>query len=187
MIAAALTWAAHSSVATVLLFMSVAYSHFVTPYAALALVLGANLGSAINPVLEAGRRDDLATYRLPVGNLLNRVVGILLVLPFLRPISDALGRLQPDASRMTAEFHIAFNVAMALVFIGLLDPLATLSEAQSIQRPLRAALSRRKISRSTITGARGRRARDTAYGRCDRDHAARGYDRADDEQSRAGS
>jgi phosphate:Na+ symporter len=128
MIAAALTWAAHSSVATVLLFMSVAYSHFVTPYAALALVLGANLGSAINPVLEAGRRDDLATYRLPVGNLLNRVVGILLVLPFLRPISDALGRLQPDASRMTAEFHIAFNVAMALVFIGLLDPLATLLE-----------------------------------------------------------
>ena len=127
-IAAALTWAAHSSVATVLLFMSLAYSHFVTPAAVLALVLGANLGSAINPVLEAGRRDDLATYRLPVGNLLNRVVGILIVLPFLHPIADALSRLQPDASRMTAEFHIAFNVAMALVFIGLLDPLAALLE-----------------------------------------------------------
>jgi phosphate:Na+ symporter len=127
-IAAAITWAAHSSVATVLLFMSLAYSHFVTPAAVLALVLGANLGSAINPVIEAGRRDDLATYRLPVGNLLNRVVGILVVLPFLHPIADALSRLQPDASRMTAEFHIAFNVAMALVFIGLLDPLASLLE-----------------------------------------------------------
>jgi phosphate:Na+ symporter len=127
-IAAALTWAAHSSVATVLLFMSLAYSHFVTPPAALALVLGANLGSAINPVLEGSRREDLATYRLPVGNLLNRVIGILLVLPFLHPIADALGRLQPDASRMTAEFHIAFNFAMALLFIGLLDPLATLLE-----------------------------------------------------------
>jgi phosphate:Na+ symporter len=126
--AAALTWAAHSSVATVLLFMSLAYSHFVTPPAALALVLGANLGSAINPVLEGSRREDLATYRLPVGNLLNRVIGILLVLPFLHPIADALGRLQPDASRMTAEFHIAFNFAMALLFIGLLDPLATLLE-----------------------------------------------------------
>jgi phosphate:Na+ symporter len=126
--AAALTWAAHSSVATVLLFMSLAYSHFVTPPAALALVLGANLGSAINPVLEGSRREDLATYRLPVGNLLNRVVGILLALPFLHPIADALGRLQPDASRMTAEFHIAFNLAMALLFIGLLDPLATLLE-----------------------------------------------------------
>jgi phosphate:Na+ symporter len=44
-IAAALTWAAHSSVATVLLFMSLAYSHFVTPAAVLALVLGANLSA----------------------------------------------------------------------------------------------------------------------------------------------
>jgi phosphate:Na+ symporter len=127
-IAAALTWAAHSSVATVLLFMSLAYSHFVTPQAALALVLGANLGSAINPVLEGGRRDDLSTYRLPVGNLLNRLIGIVLVLPFLHPIADTLSRLQPDASRMTAEFHIAFNVGMALVFIGLLDPLGSLLE-----------------------------------------------------------
>src|SRR6266699_2090803 len=54
LIAAALTWAAHSSAAAVLLVMPLAYSHFVTPVAALALVLGANLGSAINPVLEGG-------------------------------------------------------------------------------------------------------------------------------------
>jgi phosphate:Na+ symporter len=125
-IAAVLTWAAHSSVATVLLFMSLAYSHFVTPAAALALVLGANLGSAINPVLEAGNRGDLASYRLPVGNLLNRLVGIAVVAPFLQPIAGALSSFQPDASRMTAEFHIAFNVATALLFIGLLDPLAWL-------------------------------------------------------------
>ena len=62
-----------------LLIMSLAYSHFVTPAAALALVLGANLGSAINPLLEGGRRGDTASYRLPVGNLLNRLVGVVLV------------------------------------------------------------------------------------------------------------
>ena len=73
LIAAALTWAAHSSVATVLLIMSLAYSHFITPAAALALVLGANLGSAINPLFEGARRGDPASYRLPVGNLLNRL------------------------------------------------------------------------------------------------------------------
>ena len=54
LIAAALTWAAHSSVTVVLLTMSLAYSHFVTEPAALALVLGANLGSAINPLIEGG-------------------------------------------------------------------------------------------------------------------------------------
>src|SRR6187402_53873 len=80
-IAALITWAVHSSVASVLLIMSLASSQFVTLYA--ALVLGANLGSAINPVFEGARRDDPASYRLPLGNLINRVVGIVLVLPFL--------------------------------------------------------------------------------------------------------
>jgi phosphate:Na+ symporter len=65
-IAAALTWAAHSSVAVVLLVMSLGYSHFVTTDAALALVLGANLGSAINPLLEGGVRGDPASRRLPL-------------------------------------------------------------------------------------------------------------------------
>jgi phosphate:Na+ symporter len=126
LIAAAVTWAAHSSVATVLLIMSLAYSHFITPAAALALVLGANLGSAINPVIEGTRRSDPASYRLPVGNLINRVVGIVLVVPFLPALAAAMQDLQPNLSMMTAQFHVAFNVALAVIFIGLLDPLAWL-------------------------------------------------------------
>ena len=65
LVAAALTWAAHSSVAIVLLIMSLAFSQFITPAAALALVLGANLGSAINPVFESGRREDLVELPAP--------------------------------------------------------------------------------------------------------------------------
>lgn len=126
LVAAALTWAAHSSVATVLLVMSLAYSHFISPVAALALVLGANLGSAINPVIEGGRRADVTSYRLPVGNLLNRLAGVCLVLPFLPRIAHELQAYEPNMARMSAEFHIAFNVALALLFIGLLDPLAWL-------------------------------------------------------------
>jgi phosphate:Na+ symporter len=66
LVAAALTWAAHSSVATVLLTMSLTFSQFITPVAALALVLGANLGSAINPVLEGTQRGDPSSFRLPL-------------------------------------------------------------------------------------------------------------------------
>jgi phosphate:Na+ symporter len=128
LVAAGLTWAAHSSVATVLLIMSLAYSNFVTPTAALALVLGANLGSAINPVVEGGHRNDPSSYRLPVGNLLNRLIGVALFAPFLQPIAEALRTVQPDVAKMTAEFHIAFNVALAAAFIGLLDPLSWLLE-----------------------------------------------------------
>ena len=125
-IAAALTWAAHSSVAIVLLVMSLAYSHFVTTDAALALVLGANLGSAINPLLEGGVRGDPASRRLPLGNLLNRLVGILIALPLLPLLARELPVLQPDAAKMTAEFHLLFNVALAAIFIGPLDTVAWL-------------------------------------------------------------
>jgi phosphate:Na+ symporter len=133
-IAALVTWAVHSSVASVLLIMSLAYAHFVTPYAALALVLGANLGSAINPVFEGARRDNPASYRLPLGNLANRLIGILLVAPFLRPLSEWLPSVQPDLAKATAAFHIAFNIGTAVLFIGLLDGLARLLKAFLPQR-----------------------------------------------------
>jgi phosphate:Na+ symporter len=123
---ALVTWVVHSSVASVLLVMSLAYAHFISPYAALALVLGANLGSAINPIFEGARRDNPASYRLPLGNLVNRLIGVLLVVPFLHPIADHLQSWQPDAAKATALFHIAFNVATAALFIGLLDGMARL-------------------------------------------------------------
>ena len=126
LIAAALTWAAHSSVAVVLLVMSLAYSHFVAPPAALALVLGANLGSAINPLLEGGKTGDLSSRRVPIGNLVNRLVGVALVLPFLRQIAGTLAALLPDPAQMTAVFHLAFNLVLAAVFLAILNPLAWL-------------------------------------------------------------
>src|SRR6476469_6184128 len=115
--AAVVTWVVHSSVASVLLVMSLAYAHFISPQAELALVLGANLGSAINPLVEGARRDNPASYRLPLGNLVNRLAGIVLVAPFLVPISAHLQAWQPDAAKATALFHIAFHVMTAVVFI----------------------------------------------------------------------
>ena len=126
LMAAALTWAAHSSVAVVLLVMSLAYSHFITPVAALSLILGANLGSAINPIVEGSHSDNPASRRLPLGNLLNRLIGCALVLPLLHPIAAALTQIEPNPSRMAADFHTAFNVALAIVFILPLNGLASL-------------------------------------------------------------
>jgi phosphate:Na+ symporter len=126
LIGGVVTWAAHSSVASVLLIMSLAYAHFISPAASFALVLGANLGSAINPLFEGVKRDNPASYRLPLGNLINRIVGVLLVAPFLRPIAEHAQGWQPDLAKLTAEFHIAFNIATAVLFIGVLDALARL-------------------------------------------------------------
>lgn len=127
-IAAALTWAAHSSVAVVLLVMSLAYSHFVSAEAALALVLGANLGTAINPLIEGGVRGNPASRRLPLGNLINRLAGILIALPVLPLLTREMSAWQPDAAKMTAEFHMLFNIVLAALFIGPLGALAWLLE-----------------------------------------------------------
>ena len=68
LLAAGLTWAAHSSVAVVLLVMAFASQAVVPPPAAFALVLGANLGTALNPLLESGVGGDPAAKRLPIGS-----------------------------------------------------------------------------------------------------------------------
>jgi phosphate:Na+ symporter len=126
LIAAGLTWAAHSSVTVVVLVMSLAVSHIVTSEATLALILGANLGSAINPLVEGSRTDNPASRRLPLGNLLNRLVGCALVFPFVHPIAEALAAIEPNPSRMAADFHTAFNVATAVLFVLPLRPVARL-------------------------------------------------------------
>ncbi len=126
LLAAGLTWAAHSSVAVVLLVISLAAKGVASPETAFALVLGANLGTAINPVLEGAAGDDPAAKRLPLGNLLNRVVGCglaLLAVPYLAPLVRAV---EPDAARAVADFHTAFNLLLAALFLPLLRPYAAL-------------------------------------------------------------
>ncbi len=125
-LAAGLTWAAHSSVAVVLLIMSFGGNTVVPPDAAFALVLGANLGTAINPVLEGATGGDPAGRRLPLGNLLNRAVGVLIGLIVLPYAGAWLVAIEPDTSRAVADFHTAFNLFLACLFFPLLKPYAAL-------------------------------------------------------------
>jgi phosphate:Na+ symporter len=125
---AVLAWAAHSSVAVVLLVISLSYSNFVTPIVAFALVIGANLGSAINPLIEGGGFRNPIGRRLPLGNLINRVVGCAVVLPFLEPIVRTLSGIDPNPVRLIADFHTLFNVALAAIFIVPLPAFAKLLE-----------------------------------------------------------
>ncbi|HMD29962.1 MAG TPA: Na/Pi cotransporter family protein [Steroidobacteraceae bacterium] len=124
LVAAAFTWAAHSSVAVVLVVMSLGAAQLISPTAVIAMVLGANVGSALNPLLEASQPGNPASRRLPIGNVLTRLVGCVLVLPFLHPIADTLQQFEPNSARLAADFHTTFNVVLALLFIGPLDLVA---------------------------------------------------------------
>lgn len=127
-VAAILTWAAHSSVATVLLTMSLAASGLVTPLASMALVLGANLGSAFNPLLEGLSSANPANKRMPLGNLFNRILGCLIFLPLLPFIAEPLAAFDSNPARLTANFHVLFNLVMALIFLLPLGLVAKLLE-----------------------------------------------------------
>lgn len=128
LLAAGVTWAMHSSVAVVLLIMSLASKGAVPPNAAFALVLGANLGTAINPIIEGSSGSDPAGKRLPVGNFLTRLVGVVLALAFLPVIGVFMVTIQPDTAKSVASFHLIFNVALALLFLPILTPYAALLE-----------------------------------------------------------
>lgn len=112
--AAMLTWICHSSVAVVLLIMSFATAGVIDAPGALALVLGANLGGTMPALLEA---QTPMARRLPLGNTLVRALGCLICLPLLHPIAHWLEPLGSSAARIAVNFHTAFNLGLALIFI----------------------------------------------------------------------
>lgn len=123
LVAAALTWACHSSIAIVLLVASFAATHVVAPTGALALVLGANLGGALPALISA---STPAARRLPLGNLLVRATGVVITLPFLHQIEHLFELAEAAPERLVVDFHLAFNLALAALFIGPIGGLARL-------------------------------------------------------------
>ena len=125
-IAALLTWLAHSSLAIILLVMSLASSGLVEPRLALALVLGANIGGSIAPfVALAG--SPVAARRVPLGNLIARTATALATLPVLWFNPGLFDVLATSPGHLVLNFHTAFNVVVALIFLPLLDPLSRLA------------------------------------------------------------
>jgi phosphate:Na+ symporter len=134
-VACLLTWAAHSSIPVVLFVMSLASVHTVPMSTVVAMVLGANVGSALNPYFEATRGDDRSRKRLPAGNLLLRGGVCLVLLAASVPLANLLDSIPGDAGRTVANFHTGVNVAIAVLFIGVLGPFSKLLERMLPQRP----------------------------------------------------
>jgi phosphate:Na+ symporter len=118
LLAGLLTWGCHSSVVMVLLVGSLSANHVINAPETLALVLGANVGGALPPLLHA---STTAARRLPLGNLLVRLTGVLLLLPWLTPLTALMLRLLPDQERLAVNFHLLFNLALAAVFLVNVD------------------------------------------------------------------
>ncbi len=125
--AAFLTLLAHSSLAIVLLTVSLVGSAAIPPALGLALVLGANLGSSVSPLLSSVGGGN-ASKRVPLANLFFKLLACLAVAPLLGRIEGWVALIEPDPARQMLDFHIAFNVATACVFLFFTGPTARLCE-----------------------------------------------------------
>ncbi|PTM95022.1 Na/Pi cotransporter family protein [Mycoplana dimorpha] len=123
----ALAFVSSSSLAIVVLILSLTTMGILSPPLTIVLVLGANLGGAIPPVI-ATLRSRASVRRVTIGNLLVRAVGCLIALPFAGVAAEALSQLPLPATKLPVDAHLAFNLAVALVFWPLSPVLARVME-----------------------------------------------------------
>lgn len=115
-----LTWVFHSSLAIVLLLMSMVGAEIIPIHLSLMMVLGANVGNVIAPLMSS-LKDPPQAARIPAGNLIMRLTGVFLVLAsftFLMPHIHYLGKTETS---IVINFHMAFNIFVAILFLPFLD------------------------------------------------------------------
>lgn len=121
-IAAVVTWLFHSSVAAVLLVAALAARGLVPAELGVVLVLGANLGGcAIAAVLS--RASPPASRTVPIGNLILRGTGSVVVLAGIVLLDPPIHLLGETVPAQLIHAHILFNAALALAGIPIAGPI----------------------------------------------------------------
>lgn len=117
LIGALFTVAFWSSLSVVLLTAAFAAGGVIGMKVALFLVLGANLGSGVLALL-ATANSGRAGRQVAVGNLAFKALGCCITVPLLFFIEPMLNRIDPDPGRLVVNFHLAFNIILAVTMIG---------------------------------------------------------------------
>jgi phosphate:Na+ symporter len=116
-VGAVLTVLAYSSLAIVLLIATLASSAMLPVTVALGLVLGANVGSGILAIIATANASP-QVKRLPLGNLIFKLGGALLFMFLLPEAHVLLQQLVNTVHQQVVLFHLAFNIVLAVLFIG---------------------------------------------------------------------
>lgn len=121
-IGAGFAWAVLSSVAAVLLFVTLAAEGILPVPAGIAMVLGANLGGAVTAWMLTPR-GPIDARRAVIANLVLRggsAVAALIALKVFTPPLDLLGA--SPASRVI-NFHLGFNFALVVLALPFTGPI----------------------------------------------------------------
>ena len=134
LIGAAFTWLVHSSVAAVMLVVTLAAQGLIPAELAVSLVLGANLGGALIPV-GLTRSGTLAARRIAIGHLLLRGSGAVIAALIVRFVPLPLDLLGAPP-RLAANLHLllnAVNLVVALPLCGEIEKLVERFVAAPVQ------------------------------------------------------
>lgn len=114
---------AYSSLAIVLLTATMATSGLVPLDSAMGLVLGANLGSGLLAVLTTSK-SSIEVRQVPVGNLVFKAIGVIVLAPLSAPWLRHVRPYVQEPATVVVLTHLAFNVLVALLFIGVTQIIA---------------------------------------------------------------
>ncbi|WDR03293.1 Na/Pi cotransporter family protein [Devosia algicola] len=126
MLAAGLAFTASSSLAVVLFVALLTQAGIVAPALAVILVAGANLGGAVPPAL-AVIAEGTQARRLTFSNLLVRGIGAITLTILAPPVAELVAGVMPRPVNLAIAIHLGFNLALLIVFLPLLTPIARLS------------------------------------------------------------
>ncbi|WP_367672022.1 Na/Pi cotransporter family protein [Serratia symbiotica] len=117
----------YSSLAAVLLTATLTASGVISLKVALCLVIGANLGSGLLAVITTSGQNA-AGRRVALGSLLFKLLGCVLVLPFVVYLADMMSRVPGSNKELVIYFHVFYNLIRCLVLIPLTGPMAKLCD-----------------------------------------------------------
>ena len=116
-----------SSSATTSLVVALGASKAITLPAAIAIILGANIGTCILELL-AVTGMSLTAKRVAVVQVIINILGVVLVFPFINPFAQIVMATSNNLARQIANSHTIFNVASSFFFLGLVGLLAGLAK-----------------------------------------------------------
>ncbi|NEJ73296.1 Na/Pi cotransporter family protein [Rhizobium phaseoli] len=122
---AGLAFLSSSSLAVVVLILSLASAGLVSAELVIVLVLGANLGGAIPPVI-ATLSGPVSARRVTLGNLAVRTLGCFIALPLAGYGAELIQMLPFGPAKLPVDAHLAFNLLLAALAWPFSRPLATL-------------------------------------------------------------
>ncbi len=114
-IATFLTALIHSSAATIVFVMSMMVARNGTVLEAIPWVLGANLGTTTTAFFAVHRSGTLGK-QAALGNLLCKLIGVILCYPVMDQLADLSSRMALDVGRQIAYAHTLFNLGVAAIF-----------------------------------------------------------------------